>query len=176
MECAELHAATTDEQFALWHSLGFALAACPYPALVEFATHHGRTLLTLAERSLEAGLSAAAAAAAGGGGSSGRGSQAGGAAMDRHLHAAMMLAGCLSCCLEGGVQGRHLGQNASAIDPAGEAFSTVQLQSSPFLLRFFCGPACTRVSASAAPVVAPALGLSSCVLVVGCGDWAVMSC
>jgi hypothetical protein len=64
LETTELYAAS-QEGTSRWESLGCLLQACPYPALVEFNTRHGRTLLTLAERSLEAALALPATASAG---------------------------------------------------------------------------------------------------------------
>jgi hypothetical protein len=68
LETTELQAASREgaqEGVSKWYSLDCAMQACPYPALVEFTTHHGRTLLTLAERSLEAALALPATASGG---------------------------------------------------------------------------------------------------------------
>jgi hypothetical protein len=83
-----------------------ALQSCPYPALVEFNTRHGRTLLTLAERSLEAAL---AAGGGSGGSSSGSGSSTtsglSGSQTKRRMVAGQ-LATCLCRCLGAGQAAR----------------------------------------------------------------------
>jgi hypothetical protein len=117
VECAELHAGTAEQHADMgWWALGFVLRACPYPVLVEFNTHHGRTLLTLAERSLEAGLAAEAAAErAVGSTSSSRDPHAGAAASQLHLEVTAELAVCLRNCLGGEVQGRPHAQGDTTL-------------------------------------------------------------
>jgi hypothetical protein len=137
MECAELDAATTAQPCANWGALGFPLQACPYTALVEFNTHHSRTLLTLAERSLEAGLAAAGAGGAGSsssssasGGGSGRyvarDARGSGAAKVQPLNVAGGLAVCLAACLDGGDQGRVHAAGTCAPEAVGEALAAVR--------------------------------------------------
>jgi hypothetical protein len=132
MECAELYAATTGQRDSVWDGLSSALQVCPYAALVEFNTHHGRPLLTLAERSLETGLAAAAAAAGGGAGSSSGGSSsssrdrsrgaadAGAADAPPPLHVAVELAGCVVACMNGGNQGGVSAVGTQALEAKGE--------------------------------------------------------
>jgi hypothetical protein len=109
LECAELYAPTPlrkilETSGSQWVSMALALVSCPYPALVEFNTRQGRTLLTLAERSLEAAL--AAGASGGDGSSSGTlgGIQGCANPQDVHLWTANMLFNCLCRCLDGGLQ------------------------------------------------------------------------
>jgi hypothetical protein len=110
LECAEVYQqpAQLPDETQPWAHVFAAIVSCPYPALVEFNTRHGRTLLTLAERSLEAAL--AAAAAAGPGDSSGRSSSSSSSNRARQapmetpanrMKAAGHLATCLCCCLSG---------------------------------------------------------------------------
>jgi hypothetical protein len=104
LECAELYAAS-HEGYSKWRSLGNAMQACPYPALVEFTTRHGRTLLTLAECSLEAALAAAAGGAATSSSGSGVWTSAA-AAKDHPWEATEQLFRCLTRCLMGGSRAR----------------------------------------------------------------------
>jgi hypothetical protein len=147
MECAELDAATTTQPHVDWDALETALHACPYTALVEFNTHHSRTLLTLAERSLEAGLVAAGAGGAGSssasGGGSGSSSSSRGGARGAHrdggskvppLDVAAELAGCLAAGLDGGNQGGVAAEGTNAPEAVGEAGSLVS--------RTACNTAC----------------------------------
>jgi hypothetical protein len=125
MECAELEAATTSQLPANWDALGSALQACPYTALVEFNTRHSRTLLTLAERSLEAGMAAAGAGGAGSSISSSRdghsGNQGGEAGKGSPLLVAGQLAGCLAACLDGATQGGVSAIGTHTPEAVGEA-------------------------------------------------------
>jgi len=104
MECAELEASTAE--YSNWDALELALLSCPYPALVEFNTRHGRTLLTLAERSLEAAAAAAELPDIGSTNTSSsrqrrRAARAAAAAQEPALEAAAGLASCLACCMCG---------------------------------------------------------------------------
>jgi hypothetical protein len=124
LECAEVYQAPTHMPSPAYHwtHLTFALQACPYPALVEFTTHHGRTLLTLAERSLEAALAAAAAGPGGGGGSSSaRGTQAAaGDPMDL-METASQIFSCLCGCVSGRVRGGACAGSDCSFEAKGEA-------------------------------------------------------
>jgi hypothetical protein len=111
MECAELHG-TTSNRTPKWEALTAVLRACPYPALVEFNTRHGRTLLTLAERSLEAALAAA-------GPNSGSSVSSGGGAQTAQLEAAVQLASCLARCLHGGFQGQAFAGKSNTCEGKG---------------------------------------------------------
>jgi hypothetical protein len=109
MECAELHAASQEGTTTFWHALAYAVLACPYQALVEFATHHGRTLLTLAERSLQAALAASTSAGSSGSSSSSgrsRGVPAAAAATTKEhpWEPTEKLVTCLARCLMGGMR------------------------------------------------------------------------
>jgi hypothetical protein len=113
MECAELQAATvhhTHPQPIHWHPLHTALKACPYPALVEFSTNHGHTLLTLAESSLAAATAAAVADDVGGSG--GR--------QELLLDMTARLATCLGCCFSGGKRGHLHHQGTNSYEAYGE--------------------------------------------------------
>jgi hypothetical protein len=116
MECSELYAAVrrVDGQGLAvpWAAMWTALAACPYPALVEFNTRHGRNLLTLAERSLEAALAPGGDdSSAGGSSSSGVTGGTGGHGTETRV--AAQLVHCLTQCLHGGPQAK-----ASAAAPS----------------------------------------------------------
>jgi hypothetical protein len=146
MECAELDAATCRRPGTRWATLKAALHVCPYPALAEFSAQHSRTLLTLAERCVDATLAAAAAAAAapGGTGSSSSGSsrgtqaaaaddagssssrdrsggtQLGGAVKLDLLAEASALVGCLGTCSVGDEQVRASAVSSGVQQAAGE--------------------------------------------------------
>jgi hypothetical protein len=134
MECAELDAATTDQPFVLWSTLEDALQSCPYPALVEFNTHHARTLLDLAENAVDAALAAAAAAAPNGAGggtassSSSRNRSKGEAAGAPLVDVASELAGCLARCLYGGTRCLFTA-SADSLEAAGGMHRWLQLSS-----------------------------------------------
>jgi hypothetical protein len=120
MECAELEASTAE--YSNWDALELALLSCPYPALVEFNTRHGRTLLTLAERSLEASLAAAAAAASAAAVATGHGVSGmrddGGA--KAHLSGeAAQLATCSTSCLGGARRAKAFAQGGDSYEAKG---------------------------------------------------------
>jgi hypothetical protein len=122
VECAEVHAATAERNTDLgWYALSAVLRACPYSILVEFNSHYGRTLLTLAEGSLEAGLAAEAAAGrTAGGASSSRDPPAGAGGGVLHLEVAAELANSLRICLRSEVQARqHAQGDASSFEAQG---------------------------------------------------------
>jgi hypothetical protein len=127
LECAELLPDASvlvpggDPSFQ-WDALAMILHACPYPALVEFTTHHGRTLLTLAERSLEAGMAAAASGDSSSGSSSSSRAGAGAAAAGAlHWKVAAALGGCLASCLEGRLRGMVSAAGRTTYEARGEA-------------------------------------------------------
>jgi hypothetical protein len=125
MEVAELEAATIGSPRVFWRFLESLLRPCPYPALLEFTTRHGRTLLTLAERSLEAGMEAAAELADIGSSSSGRRhrSRASREAADmkeQSLEAAAGLASCLVHCLNAFDQGAVAADAPDSLEAADE--------------------------------------------------------
>jgi hypothetical protein len=120
LECAEVYQILDGmSSFTRhWSHLTLALAACPYPALVEFNTRHGRTLLTLAERSLEAGM-----AAGGDGGNSssgGRGTQAAARTQAQHVEVAAQVFTCLTRCLDGGPRAKVSSAGAGSYEAKGE--------------------------------------------------------
>jgi hypothetical protein len=106
-----------------WTDMTCVLSTCPYPALVAFNTRHGRTLLTLAERSLEAALAAGAATASSEGGSS----TTQGAAANRQQHQMEVAAQQFSCicrALNGGQRGNMFAAGTTTYEAAGELLPT----------------------------------------------------
>jgi hypothetical protein len=124
LECAELYQVPPALQgrrnpVSQWINMTCALAACPYPALVEFNTRHGRKLLTLAERSLEAALAAGAAAASSEGGSSTTGVEAANR-RQHHMEVAAQQFSCISQALSGGPRGSVFAAGTDTYEAAGE--------------------------------------------------------
>jgi hypothetical protein len=97
-----------------------ALRSCPYAALVEFNTQHGRTLLTLAERNLEAGLPGAAESS--GASRSGGSSAAGGAAVTwrQSMEVAAQQFSCISILLSGIPRGMAYAAGDNTYEAIGE--------------------------------------------------------
>jgi hypothetical protein len=136
VECVEPLTACTvvsDGGAVGWGTISMLLQACPYSALVEFSTHHSRTLLTLAERSLEAAL---AAGGGSGGSSSGGGVGRGGPSTGRpvlaeqQLAAAVRIGSCLALCWNGGMSGGAFGAASDTYEAKGGLLSQPSRQAS----------------------------------------------
>jgi hypothetical protein len=108
-----------------WVSLGVVLQSCPYPALVDFNTHHACTLLTLAERSLEAALAAGSGAGSSSATttSSSRSAQGAPGAQVQCLQMAGQLCSCLCHCLSVAQCGTVAASGSKPCEAKGEFFS-----------------------------------------------------
>jgi hypothetical protein len=117
LEVAEVYEQTIQLPFGAmqWTTMTTALGACPYPALVEFNTRHGRTLITLAERSLEAALAAAAPP----GNANSRAVAAAAKARAQHMEETGQLFSCLCRCLDGGQRGKMSASSSNSYEARG---------------------------------------------------------
>jgi hypothetical protein len=122
MECTEVQVMLGDDSRVNWGPLFVALQSCPYPALVEFNTRHGRTLLTLAERSMKAALAAADEPCDVGSTecSASSSSSSAPAAEADNPQMAEQLGICLSACLDGGARGRMFAGSDRSYEATGE--------------------------------------------------------